>query len=157
MKKRWWILIGIVVLGLIAIFFTFVYTKNCKDAACFNRAMIGCDKAKYTEETAEASWLYTIKNKEGGLLCSISIKYCDSCKINVKLLQLKQGKVEVQSIEGLDMNCEVPIKYSGSPQADISKCHGLLKEKMQELIIQKMYSEIVANIGKVGEDLNKAF
>lgn len=157
MKKAWIILIAISVLLIVAIFMTFIYTKNCTNSGCFYSSMAGCDRAKYIDETSEASWLYSIKGKSGGLLCPFSNKFCDSCRVNVKLLQLKQGKIDATTINGLDMTCSLAISFVGNPQTDISKCHGKLKEKMQELIIQKMYSEIAANIGQVKTDINKAF
>jgi hypothetical protein len=156
-KKVIILLVILVLVVSIAVFLNFFYVRKCPDAACFNSAMPKCDKAAFLSENEEASWLYTIKGGEGGFLCYFSEKYCEKCVINLKLLQIKQGELDLKKIEGLDMDCYVPVGYIGSPQADLSNCHGILREEIQELVVNRMHSYILTNVGKIGKDLTRVF
>ena len=41
------------------------------------------------------------------------------------------------------------------PESNTKNCHGLLKEAIQEVVINRMYSEIVQNLGKISEETTK--
>ena len=144
-KKRRVLAIAIIVLVLILVYFLFLYSKNCKDETCFSDSMKSCSKANYINNAEDASWSYAIKGKKSS-----------ECVVEVKLLQAKQGKIELEKIQGLSMDCSLPLGYIGVPQADLSRCHGLLKESLQELMIQKLHSYILANLGKIDDALTKA-
>jgi len=77
----------IVIFAVIIIIFLFLNfrTKNCSNIDCFNSAMEKCKRASFINELEDASWLYTINGKKG-----------DLCKINVKLLQVKEGTTETK-------------------------------------------------------------
>jgi hypothetical protein len=155
---NWKLFIILVVVGmviLISLLYITFHTKKCSDADCFNSAMSECSRASFVSEADDASWLYTIDGPTGNFLCSVIHGGCDICNIRVKLLQVKNGTEEVGAIEGLDMNCALAFEYIGVPNADLSKCHGELKEGLQDLMINKMHAYILANVGKIGTDLNK--
>jgi hypothetical protein len=56
-------------------------------------------------------------------------------------------------LEGQSMNCLVPLGSSAAPEADISNCHGILKEELQEMIINKLHAYVVDNLGEIGDEL----
>ena len=144
-KKRVILSIIIAVLVLALVYFLFFYIKKCGDQECFTSAQIKCARASYINDAEEATWGYEIKGKKAG-----------RCIINVKLLQVKQGTIKLEKVGGLEMSCSIPLGYVGSPQADLSQCHGLLKEELQELMIQKMHAYILTNLGQISDELKSA-
>ena len=54
------------------------------------------------------------------------------------------------------MDCYVPLGSIVSPESNLAECHGLLKEGLQETIINKLHAYIVKNVGQIGEELQKA-
>lgn len=154
-RKRVIILIILVVIlaGIIA--FNFLYVKKCTSEECFTSAMGKCDKAEFIKEGEEASWLYKITGAEGNILCTFSSGFCENCTVSVTLLQVKKGTSELAKLEGLNMACSLPFGYAGNPQDDLTRCHGLLREEIQEAIISKMHSYILSNVGKIGKELTK--
>ncbi len=145
MEKKVIILIAaIVVIAIGAIFFTFFYTKKCSDVSCFNSALLECFRASYIDDARDLVWLYEIKGK-----------YQDKCRVKVKLLEVKEGLSEASFLEGKEMMCSLPLGTVAAPQENLKNCHGLLKEGMQELIINRLHSYIVDNLGQISEELNK--
>ena len=137
------ILIGIVLAA--AIFFTFFYAKKCPDSGCFDVALVKCSKASYINNNAEdAVWYYKITGKSE-----------DSCEVYVKLLQLKKGTTEMEGLQGKSMKCNVPPNVLVSPQNNLGRCHGLLKEEMQTIIINRLHNYVITNLGKISEELTK--
>ena len=152
-----YLVIFIITLAIILIVFSYFHfrVKSCSNIDCFNSAMEKCKRASFINEGEDASWLYTIDSKEGSFGCFIIPSKCSSCIINVKILQVKEGTVDTQAVEGLDMECSVVLGYIGVPNADLNKCHGDLREGLQDLMIKKMHAYILANVGQIGIDLNK--
>jgi hypothetical protein len=143
------LLILLLVLIAVAIIYFLTHKKVCKDNACFMDNMQKCSKAEYLNDAPDAAWLYAIDGRvaeDGDKLC----------KINVKLVAIKKGSVEMRQIEGLDMDCYLPLGFIGTPHYDLSKCHGNLKEGMQDMIINKLHSYILENIGRISEELTRA-
>ena len=136
------ILAGFLVLFLI--YYIFLYAKKCDNQECFNSHLYLCSKATYLDDKEDGTWFYSIKGKELG-----------SCLVNVKLLQAKKGAAGLEKIEGYDMDCYLALGYVVQPQADLSFCHGRLKEEIQDMLIQKMHSYILSNLGTIGEELKK--
>jgi len=142
MKKRWWFLIfALLIIGVIT-YFTFFYYQSCEDEECFHAALKSCEKVDYVDDTEMAVWGYRIFGKSG-----------EKCRIKVTLLKVKEGTVEIEKAVDKAMICEIPIGSSISPQRDVSKCHGLLKESLQDLIIQKLHKYILENLGEISEEL----
>ena len=137
------ILILVVLLG--AVYFTFFFYYSCddKDTACFKAHQEKCSKTKFLNDNEDALWSYKIKGKEN-----------NQCKIYVEFVQAKKGDIELIKLEGKSMDCYLPIGNTNSPESDISKCHGLLKEELQNIIINKLHNYIVKNVGEIGEELN---
>ena len=143
-KKRIILLVAIVILVLILIYYIFFHTKICGSYECFSQNQIKCSRARYTDDGESAVWKYQIKGEKD-----------NKCLINVKLLQVKEGSVDLEKLQGLDMDCSAPLGYIGNPQGDLKECHGLLKEEMQDLIIKGMHSEVLNNLGKLNDALNQ--
>ena len=157
MNKKVVIFAVLILILIIALYINFFYVKKCSNIECFNSAMSNCVKSSYLNEAEDGSWLFSVKKAQGSFWCRFSSKYCERCIVNVKLLQAKKGPTDLSRIEGLDMNCELPMSYVGLPQADLSLCHGQLKEGIQDIVIKKMHSYIMTNVGRIGEELTKAF
>jgi len=138
------VIIGVLILIVlvVAIYFSFFFYYKCYDVACFRAHQEKCSKTKFVNDVENAEWQYRIKGKENG-----------KCEINVKINKVSQGDVNKLVLEGKSMNCFLPVGDISSPESDISICHGELKEKTQELIIQKLHAYIVKNLGEIGVDL----
>jgi len=112
-------------------------TENCKTKACFDSALEKCEKASYVSDS-QNMWKYTILKEKAKM-----------CVVDVKLLQVKRGVLDSQRLEGKEMQCEIPLGSVYAPESDLSRCKGELKEEIQEIVIERMHSYIIENIGKV--------
>lgn len=128
----------------IAIYFTFFFYYDCADYACFLSHQIKCDKTKFTNNLEDATWKYRVLGKDS-----------ESCQIEVTLLSVTKGSVELGKLQGKSMVCDLEIGSNLKPEADVSKCHGILKEELQQLMINKLHSYIISNLGSLGEELQK--
>lgn len=125
----------ITVIVFVGIYLIFSPAK-CFDYACFQFKMNDCSPVKYVNEEKEASWSYYVVGPTN-----------DECKIRVTLLMAKEGDLGLKELEGHSMNCFYPRGVSAYPDKDLFKCHGTLKEDLQQRIIQKLHEYIVENIG----------
>jgi len=132
----------VIIAGLLI--FLYTYTKSCGNRDCFDSAMEKCSRASLVDENPETVWQYSIQGKKDNM-----------CNVNVQLLQVKKGTSDLEKLNGLDMDCSLPIGYVTSPQDDLSKCHGILKETLQEMMISKMHVYILENIGRISSELSK--
>ncbi len=140
----------IVVLLLIVYFVVYediflIFTRECSDKECFDANLAKCRRARYISEVEEASWIYTIRGKTQG-----------NCEVEVELANIKKGDISLKSAEGKQMTCYLPLNTITTPGDDLTLCSGLLKEEMQDLIIKKMHSYILENLGQINEELNNA-
>jgi len=135
----------IIIILIAAVYFTFFFSYKCKDISCFQEHQKKCVKTKFVDDTEDITWEYIIKGKNNGI-----------CEIEVQALQIKKGAIDKSKLEGKSMNCYLPLGSTNSPQADIAICHGILKEELQNIIIQKLHSYIVENIGEIGEEIKKS-
>ncbi|MEM4271591.1 MAG: hypothetical protein QXD13_00665 [Candidatus Pacearchaeota archaeon] len=137
-------LIALVIVIIVASYLTFFYTPRCQNFECFREKMIDCSKGSYVNEKLEASWGYKIIGKSG-----------KSCAIRVTLLNAKKGELGIENLVGEQMECYYPIGVYAYPESDLSKCHGLLKEDLQSIVINKLHAYILENLGKFEEGLSK--
>src|SRR3989344_8512219 len=137
---------SIIIILFIAIYFTFFYSYKCKSLACFKEHQRRCNlissKTIFTNDGDEATWFYHIRGQ---------VK--DECKVYVKFIHLKKGDASFTELEGRSMDCYVPIGSEVAPESDITKCHGELKEGLQEEMIKKLHKYIVSNLGEISEEL----
>lgn len=137
------VVVGVILL-IAAVYFTFFFSYKCDDLSCFRAHQEKCAKTKFTNVGEEVVWDYKILGKENG-----------NCEIEVELSELKQGSIKLASLQGKSMICSLPLGNLANPEADISKCHGLLKEELQSTIINNLHAYILDNVGEIGEELNK--
>lgn len=143
-KKRVGLALIILIIALIIFtgYFLFFYEKQCEDAGCFVDAMKNCRAVSWIRSDDQASWLYEIKWGMAG----------DSCKIEVKLLEVKQGTIDSERLVGKEMLCTMQKGDTSFPEKDISRCTGLLKEELQDLIIQRMHNYLLKNVGQIKQE-----
>jgi len=148
MKKSDWValaIIGVIILAIIAVYFTFYYSYTCEDIGCFQAHQRKCSRTDYIKDSPDTVWRFFIQGKED-----------DKCEIDVEVVQIKSGTPTQQRLEGLSMTCLLPLDSIVSPESDIARCHGVLKEEMQNLIIQKLHTYVLDNLGDIGEELQNA-
>jgi hypothetical protein len=147
-KNRRIAYIAIVVIVILAVlgagYLTFFYNPECKNFECWQKYMSRCSRATFINEEPEASWGYTIKGMSN-----------KQCHITVKLLQAKQGELGISKIIGEEMDCYYPKGTATYVEKDLSKCHGLLKEELQQIIINKLHAYILENLGEFDKALGR--
>jgi hypothetical protein len=141
----WFIILIIAIIGaVISIIYVFDYATTCENKECFTQALVKCEKRQYVNEGAEKTLFYKILGKEK-----------DSCEVKVRLLQLKQGSIELSTLENMEMVCSVPLGSNLYPEENLKNCHGLLKEGIQEIILQRMHAQLIENLGKISQEINQ--
>ena len=120
------------------------YSKNCSDISCYSSYQKACTRANYIRDTTSTTWQYEILDTEK-----------NTCEIKVTALLIKEGTIERKTMEGLSMNCFLPIGELAYPGEDITLCHGLLKEEIQHLMIKNAHARILANMNEVNQEIAK--
>ena len=140
---------GLIIIFIILIlsvgYYFFLYSKNCTSESCYNDAIKGCNRVNYIKEDGTASWLYEIN---GG-------KDQDTCEVSVTLLNLKEGDIDIEKLQGKSMTCNVNKLNPSDPEKNIADCTGELKEELQEMIIQRMHSYVLENLEEVIPEIEK--
>jgi hypothetical protein len=147
-RKQIRAVIGVALIISLAIagYLTFYTYPQCGNYACFQTHMQGCSRVQYLNEEPEASWQYTILGKQG-----------TDCQVQVTLLQAKQGSLDLDALRGDSMVCRYPTGVTTYPESNIDVCSGQLKEALQGVLIKKLYTYILNNVGQVNQSLNSAF
>lgn len=141
-RNKFIILAIILIFLLITVYFTFFYAKKCKDIECFNSALSKCKKTTFLSEKEDSIWLYSIKKTSNG-----------KCIVDVNNVWIKLE--EAKSVQDKSMTCYMPKGVVMAPESDLNECHGLLKEALQDIIIERMHTYIVQNIGQISESITK--
>lgn len=142
-KKRILIFAIIITFIVVIAFYVSFLPLKCRNYECFRVNMAECNPATYVSEEPQASWGYEIIGPN-----------VDSCRIDVTLLQAKEGDLSLLDFEGNKMSCYYPRGTVGYPEEDLGSCTGLLKENMQGRIIQKLHEYILDNLGEIKTGLN---
>jgi len=146
-ERRWYsnwkgfiILIVLVgsILGAWAVFFSYA---TCEDWVCFNAKLEDCDRVKFIGGH-DMIFEYTIEGSSGG-----------DCEVGVKLLQGELNNQDSLKLEMQEMTCILPEGVVMIPESNIAKCSGLLKEGLQDLVIKKLHTYLVQNLGKLNLDI----
>ena len=144
------IILSIIIVAILGIAFSLymliTFVDICEDESCFSTAIVKCNKVEYMKITPESTTLYRVKG---------TAEFGSSCQINVKLLQVKKGSAEIASLEGKEMDCFIPLGTYAKPEERIEYCHGELKESIQEIIIQRMHSQLIENLGKISREITE--
>tara|TARA_Y100000310_G_scaffold268360_1_gene280933 strand:+ start:1397 stop:1918 length:522 start_codon:yes stop_codon:yes gene_type:complete len=143
-QKRVGFALTIIIIALIAFsgYFLFFYSRPVNTSEEFLDAMANCRDVSWIREDAQASWLYKIKGGING----------DACEIEVVLLKMKEGTIESEKLQGKTMTCSFQKGESRFPEKDISRCSGVLKEELQDIIIQRMHNYLLQNVGEIREE-----
>jgi len=134
-------LIPVIIILLIlitSVYFLFFFRQKCTAQDCFLEGLWKCKRIDFVSEDPSIVWSYSIKGFSG-----------DSCKVDVKILEVKTGEQELKQLEGREMECLIPKGFILMPETKIEYCHGILKESIQDQIIEKMHLYIVQNIGEI--------
>jgi len=135
-------IVVVVILLVVSISYVMFFKQRlCTDIGCFQKASADCVRFEYTNEDSVATWKYEILGKEG-----------DNCRIRVTLLSAKQGELGINSLINENMICytQGTISY---PEKDLNSCHGILKEDLLNIIITKLHTYVINNVGKLDESL----
>lgn len=127
----------------VLLYFTF-RPEKCENFECFQQNMIECKPAFFINEETQAAWNYEIKGKKNG-----------ECEIEVTLLLAKEGELGIDRFEGNSMICFYPEGVSAYPDKDLALCHGRLKEDLQGIIIEKLHTYVLENLGEIKEGLGR--
>ncbi len=143
-------ILGLVIFTLILLY---IYSPtDCgNDKVCFDKYAKTCSRSKITASFNGNMFNYEIKGSQN-----------KDCIINIKLSEVNPNTpLDVKNkLLGRSMLCKIPkINLSTQKLEDTNKlldsCTGPLKEGMLELIIEKMYSIIIQNMGKITTELEK--
>ena len=148
-KYRGLLYISLIIVVVLAVggasYLTFVYKPECMNYECWQGHMTRCSAATFINDEPEASWEYETTGMVG-----------KQCAIRVSMLQAKQGELGIDRLVGEEMTCYYPEGIAAYAEKDLSKCHGLLKEDLQQIIISKLHAYILENLGKLNESLKSA-
>ncbi|MBU0906813.1 MAG: hypothetical protein KKD18_05950 [Nanoarchaeota archaeon] len=127
----------------LAVYTTFFQAPRCQSFECFGEYMRQCKPVQYMNDGEEATWRYKVLGMKGG-----------ACVVEVTLLQPKAGELGIEKLSGYSMECGYPKGIVTYPERDLGSCSGKLKEEMQEIIIKKLHTYIIDNIGEIDDSLN---
>jgi hypothetical protein len=136
------LLMGVSVLVLILAMYFTLKPADCQDYLCFQENMGRCSSANYINDDFEAAWKYSIKGPSKG-----------SCEVEVTLMMMKEGELSNAKLEGKSMTCSYPLGTSAYPERNLDMCHGILKEEIQKLIIERLHGYVLSNLGEIRENL----
>jgi len=131
----------ILVVLVVAIYFTFFFAYKCDTKDCFLGKQKVCRRATYVNAADEITWSYKIEGKTKG-----------SCEILTQILNINEGTMDQEKLEGKGMRCFLEIGDTSAPEAEIANCHGALREGLQEMIIKNLHQYVLDNLGEIDED-----
>jgi len=132
------IILIVAIIAFVAVFF-FLIPKQCSDSNCFSQALARCSRMYFIKQDSSAAWYYEIKGSNGK----------DSCNVVVKLLKMNEGTIDTETLQGDEMTCIVNKADTTAPEENMKECTGILKEKLQEIIIDRMHSYLLQNLGEI--------
>ena len=132
------VVLAVVLIALVwSVYFGFFYYASCANDQCFANSLIKCEKTIYAKDGPELFVNYKILGASS-----------NQCEINVKLMQVKKGSLEMARFEGKEMVCSIPLGSLIMPESNLQNCRGDLKEEIQEAVINNMHSQIVENLNE---------
>ncbi len=142
-QKRAILILRVAILAvlLISLIVVFLYTKSCDSRACFNSYLSRCDKARYVSTEPDSVWMYRIEGVSNS-----------QCMVSSELISVTEGTSDLAGLEGNSMTCSLVVGEIVDPKSDLKVCSGTLKEKIQEIMIQKMHAYILENVGKISQE-----
>ena len=141
---KWKFVVGVILLFVVLLFvvwFWFFSYGECETWECFNENLRKCNRVKFVGGT-DMIFEYVIRGSSGG-----------ECEVGVELLMGELNNQDSIRLENQRMTCMLPGKVVMIPESNIGKCHGLLKEGLQDLVIKKLHTYLVQNLGKINLEL----
>jgi len=132
--------IGVAVFVFI-LWFLFFSFESCKTWDCFNDNLEECKRTQFIGGT-RMIFEYTVRGSSD-----------DICVVNVELLQGELNNQDSLKLEGDEMRCNLPKGVVMIPESNIGNCHGELKEGLQDLVIKKLHTYLVRNLGQLNLEL----
>ena len=147
-NNKIFVFILLVVVILFAFYFSGILRKNCKDDTCFNNALSSCTPAELIKQRNNNVYIYSVKP-------SMS----EECTLNIELAKVAPGTDFNfrKALEGKSMECKLPKTISSNTDFEdinnlLQYCHGSLKEGILELILEKMYTQVIINMNDIIEE-----
>ncbi|MEN9626001.1 MAG: hypothetical protein RL557_329 [archaeon] len=140
--KNYLIIIIIAIILAVLFYFFFLKLTICRDFACYQDALVTCKKSEFVREDDNTIWRYVIKKSVDK----------NTCLVEVTLLALKEGNVDMEKLQGQSMECSVLRSSGGFPENDLASCSGKLKEGIQDVLIQRMHNYLIKNLGQIQEE-----
>ena len=143
MRFNWerFLILGVLIISILGIWMFFFSYASCDTWECFNAHLKDCSKVKFIGGT-DMVFEYIIKGSSNG-----------ECEVAVQLLQGKFNNQDSIKLEMQKMTCSLPKGVVMIPESDIGNCHGMLKEGLQDLVIKKLYTYLVQNLGKLNLEM----
>ncbi|MFH1238376.1 MAG: hypothetical protein ABIH79_00780 [archaeon] len=135
---KWSIIIIVLVITIWAIWKLFFSYPICDNWNCFNTNLESCNRVKFIGESNGLVFEYIIRGSSENI-----------CNVNIELLQGELSNQDSIKLENQEMICSLPLGVAITPESNIGNCHGLLKEGLQDLIIKKLYTYLVQNLGRI--------
>ncbi len=132
------VILAVLLWGVWAAFFSYA---TCENWDCFNSKLKGCGKTKFIGGD-KMIFEYTIEGIKD-----------DRCEVGVQLLQGELNNQDSITLENRKMTCMLPKGVVIIPESNIGRCSGSLKEGLQDLIINKMHSYLVQNLGRLNLEM----
>jgi len=76
-----------------------------------------------------------------------------NCRVDVKLMQGELSNQDSLKLEGKSMTCLLPKGVVMIPESNIVLCSGPLKEGLQDLVIKKLHTYLVQNLGRLNLEM----
>lgn len=131
-----------VLISLSYLYFAIFFAKEeCSTEDCFLENLKDCKKTSFSSLQEDLVWFYVIKGAQG-----------ESCKVLVKVTEIRTETSEKKSFEGKEMMCYIPKGIAIMPDSKIEYCHGILKEGIQDQIIEQMHLYIVQKISQIEKE-----
>ncbi|MFH1522099.1 MAG: hypothetical protein ABIF18_04030 [archaeon] len=138
---KWFVILGVLAVLIWGVWVLFFSYADCEAWECFNDNLKNCDKTKFIGET-DMIFEYIIEGSSDG-----------ECEVVVQLLQGELNNKDSIKLEMQKMTCMLPGGIVMIPESDIGNCHGMLKEGLQDLVIKKLHTYLVQNLGKLNLEM----
>lgn len=135
------LIIPAVIVVVSVVLFLFLRYDECDSWECFNAKLESCSRVKFIGGS-KMIFEYTIKGTKNG-----------ECEVGVQLLQGELNNQDSIKLEMHKMSCMLPKGVIMIPESDIGNCHGLLKEGLQDLVIKKLHTYLVQNLGRLNLEM----
>jgi hypothetical protein len=131
------LLVGI----LFFIYSSFIYYTPCNTESCFFAHLKNCDRASFFR-SGDLSIDYEIQGYS-----------FNGCQVELSLRNSTRDIGLREIYQNSEMVCNAKIGSNYYPEEDLERCSGMLKEGLQEVLIDRLKVEIARNIGDLNTDI----